>query len=490
VNKPLRRLALATLAMFLLLLGNVTYLQVVAAADYRERNGNSRIVLEEYGNQRGSIVVAGRPIARSKPTNDQLKYLRIYADGPLYADATGFYSVVYGRSQIEQAQNQVLAGTSGQLFVTRIRDLLSGRTLRGGSVELTLNPAAQQAAAAGLRGKRGAVVALDPRTGAILAMVGSPSYDPNLLASHAASKVQSAYEKLLADPAQPLLNRPLQNTYPPGSLFKVVTAAAALESGKYTPQSKLPSPRRLKLPQTATTLPNFSGQACGDGKTATLTEALRVSCNTAFGSLGLALGADVLRGQAEKFGMNAGLTVPTAVARSVFPDQVDRPQTAFSAIGQFDVRVTPLQAAMFAAAVANNGSLMTPYLVRTVRSPDLTIIDEQNPRELSRAVSSSTATALQDMMVNVVDKGTGTNGQISGVRVGGKTGTAEHGEPDAAGRRPPPYAWYMSFAQVNGQPQVAVAVVVEDPGPGGAEVTGNKLAAPIARQVMEAVLQK
>jgi peptidoglycan glycosyltransferase len=485
VNAPLRRLAVAVMLLFGLLLLNANYLQVVKADDLHNDNNNPRLIAEEYSRERGPILVAGEPVARSVETDDRLKYLRRYEPGQLYAHVTGFYSLVYGATGIEAEANSVLSGTDDSLFVRRVIDLLTGEQPKGGSVALTLDPDAQRAAYQGLRDRnaRGAVVALDPTTGAILAMVSTPSYDPNPLASHSTSEVRESYEKLSTAGGRPLLNRSIRETYPPGSTFKIVTAAAALESGRYSPDSQVNNDPELDLPLTDATLPNYDGAPCNPSGTATLTDALKRSCNAAFGQIGLELGDDALRAQAEAFGFNDAFEVPMRSVPSLFPEELDEPQTAQAAIGQFDVRATPLQMAMVAAAVANRGILMQPYLVQEVRAPDLSVLDTTRPREIGTAVSPQTAASLAQMMTAVVDDGTGTNAQIPGVKVAGKTGTAQQGE----GRKP--HAWFVSFAPSDTDPQVAVAVVLEEGGD-APEVSGNELAAPIARAVMEAVLQR
>ena len=348
-------------------------------------------------------------------------------------------------------------------------------------MQLTLNPKAQRAATKGLRGRRGAVVALDPSTGAILAIVTSPTYDPNLLSSHDPAAMRAAYKKLNADPRKPMLNRAARQTYPPGSTFKLVTAAAALESGRFQRDSTVLNTPRLDLPQTTSDLPNFDNRPCDPTGEATLEDALRRSCNVSFGQIGLDLGEEALRKQAEAFGFNQSFEIPMPSARSRFPDSLNPPQTAQSAIGQFDVRSTPLQMAMVAAAIGNRGVVMKPHLIAEVRAPDLSVLDRTRPQELGRAISPQTASTLGEMMVAVVEKGTGTNARIDGVRVGGKTGTAQQG-----GARKP-HAWFTSLADVN-DAKVAVAVVIEDGG-GAAEVSGNQLAAPVAREVMLAVLR-
>jgi penicillin-binding protein A len=481
MNTPLRRISLVVIAMFLALMGAATWVQYVQAAQLNADPRNVRTLYREYDNFRGPIVVGGEPIATSTPVDDPFGYLRAYASGPLYAHVTGYYSIVYGRTGLERAANDVLTGTADSLFLSRVQDLVTGRQPQGSSVELTVVPAVQQAAAEALGGQRGAVVALDPATGAILAMVSSPSFDPNLLAAHDIGQVNEAYRALDDDPASPLVNRAIAgDTYPPGSTFKLIDAAAALESGM-TPDTPLPAPDVLPLPASSAEIRNFGGASCGGGGPVSLTEALRISCNTAFAQLGLDLGADALREQAEQFGWGAPLQVPLRVTPSRFPEDPDQPQTALTAIGQHDVRVTPLQMAMVTAAIANGGEQMAPYLVATVRSPDLDVVEEASPDVLRTPISEATATALRDMMVQVVETGTGTAARISGVQVAGKTGTAQ--TADDAG----PHAWFTAFAPADA-PQVAVAVMVENGGSLGNEATGGRVAAPIARAVIEAVL--
>ncbi|MCA1712525.1 MAG: penicillin-binding protein 2 [Actinobacteria bacterium] len=485
MNKPLRRVAVACLLLFGLLLLNVNYVQAVKADDYRKDTRNSRALLRTFDHERGAIVLSGAaPVAVDKGTpKEQFKFLRTYPNGRLYATVTGFSSFVYGQTGVERAQNAVLSGESDQLLVRRLSDYVTGRKPEGGRVVLTLQQAAQRAAYEGLAGKRGAAVALDPRTGAVLAMVSTPTYDPNKLSSHDSKAIHDYYEGLQKDTGDPLLNRVVQQTYPPGSTFKVITSAAALSEGKVTPDTRIPSPRELDLPQTDRDLKNFGGESCGDGTTSTLADAFRISCNTAFGRLGLDLGGDKLREQAQKFGFGeTDLEVPGKVAKSVFPDELTPPQQAQSAIGQYDVRVTPLQMAMVAAGVANGGNVMRPYLVREVQGPDLSRLSATEPSVYKEnAVSREVADQLTAMMELVVSSGTGTSAQIPGVRVAGKTGTAQH----AVGEDP--HAWFIGFAPAE-DPQVAVAVVVEDGGSAGSEATGGRVAAPIARAMMRAIL--
>jgi penicillin-binding protein A len=480
VNTPLRRVSVAVMLLFGLLLVNANYLQVVRADNLHNDPNNPRLILEEYSRERGPILVGDKAVASSVATEDRLKYQRTYAQGPLYAPATGFYSIVYGASAIEAEENSILAGTDDSLFVRRVIDQLTGEPVKGGSVQLTLNAKAQKAAYDGLRGRKGAVVAIEPATGAILALVTSPSYNPSVLSSHDTAKVRAAHKRLTADPDKPMLDRALRETYPPGSTFKLVTASAALESGKFRRDTKVFNGPRLDLPQTDSDLPNFDGQSCSASGQATLEDALKRSCNAAFGKVGLELGAGAVREQAEKYGFNSRFEVPMITARSRFPTDTNPPQTAQSAIGQFDVSATPLQMAMVAATIGNRGVLMNPYLVREVRAPDLSVLHTTRPEEIRKATSPQTADTLAQMMATVVEEGTGSNARIDGIRVGGKTGTAQQG----TNRKP--HAWFVSLAPIN-DAKVAVAVVLEDGG-GAAEVSGNQLAAPIARAVMLAVL--
>jgi penicillin-binding protein A len=487
VNGPIRKVAAGCMLLVFLLLANITYVQAIRADELNSRSDNRRVLLDEYAKERGPILVGDEPVALSVETDDEFAYLRQYPVPLLYAPATGYYSSVFGRSAVERSENDVLSGNDDRLFARRLVDLVTNREQRGGTVKLTLNPAAQQAAYDALGDNKGAVVALDPRTGAILTMVSKPSYDPNPLASHSVEEQQAAWQVLQEDPEKPTLNRAIAQTLPPGSVFKIVTAAAALESGRYEPDSLIPGPAEYDLPQSTVDLPNQSGERCGSGpeELTTLTNALRVSCNTAFAYLGNDLGDDALREQAERFGYNSEPLTDEDLnaATSIFPAELDAPQTALAAIGQFDVRATPLQIAMVSAGIANDGTVMNPYLIEELRDPDrVKVLERTEPEELSRAVSTETAQELTAMMVEVVENGTGQNGQLDGIQVAGKTGTAQT-TPER-----PPYAWFTSFAPAD-DAQIAVAVVIEEaPDTARDDIAGGRLAAPVAKAVMEAVL--
>lgn len=476
MNAPVRRVAIAVLLLFGALFVNLNYVQVVEAHKLRHNPGNKRLLLQTFERQRGSMVVAGNAIAVSRPTPDKYKYQRSYPGGSLYEPVTGYFSLLYGSSALERAEDGVLSGEDDRLFVRRVSDLVTGRTPRGGDIVLTLNPDGQAAAFRLLGARRGAVVALDPHTGAILTMVSSPSYDPNVLSGHDTSRIQRAWAQLNANPGRPLVNRALNETFPIGSTMKVIISAAALQSG-YTPTTMIDSPRTYTPPQTSRPLPNYEGEVCSPSGHQQLIDALTVSCNTAFAELGVNLGADKIRAQAAQFGVTeGGLSVPMPVATSQLGDLADPPKVAQSSIGQRDVRFTPLQEAMVAAAVANDGVLEKPYLVQEIRAPGFATLDRTQPTVMHRPMPPDVAAELQAMMRSVVEKGTGTAAQIPGMSVGGKTGTAQNAGPD--------HGWFIGFAgAANEQPRVAIAVILQNAGHGG-----SRDASVIAGKVMAAIL--
>ncbi|HLS02423.1 MAG TPA: penicillin-binding transpeptidase domain-containing protein, partial [Beutenbergiaceae bacterium] len=483
MNTPIRRVGFVVLVMFLALMAQTTWVQYVQADDLNADSRNARTIYREYGRDRGPIVVDGQPIAFSKKVKDPFAYQRVYDQGELYAHVTGYFSVVFQATGIENATNDVLNGSDDSLLWSRIRTLVTGGEHRGGTVELTIDPRAQQAARQALGDQRGAAVAIDPKTGAILALVSTPSYDPNVLASHDTQQVNHDYEELLDREDQPLINRAIGgDQYPPGSTFKLVDVAMVLESGDYDVDTVVDAPTLLDLPNSDRQIQNPGGAACGSDEETTLGHALTVSCNTPFAKLAMDFGAEELKEQAEAFGFGQDLSIPLRVSPSRFGDPQDDAQVAMSAIGQYDVRTTPLQMAMVSAAVANDGVLMAPYLVDTQRGADLRVSYEASPEEFSQPISSSTAETMTQMMTNVVDEGTGRPAQIPGVKVAGKTGTAQTGTEDAQ------HAWFTAFAPAD-DPQVAVAVVVENGGSLGSEATGAKVAAPIAKAIMEAVIE-
>ncbi|MEV5509221.1 peptidoglycan D,D-transpeptidase FtsI family protein [Streptomyces orinoci] len=484
MNKPVRRIAIFCGLLVLALMIRDNWLQFVQADELKNNKHNLRVTIARYSQPRGNIIVDGQAITGSEQVNGvTYKYKRSYKDGPMWAPVTGYSSQVYGSKYLEGVEDKILTGDDDRLFFNRTIDMITGKGKKGGDVITTLNAKAQEAAFKELGDKKGAVAAIDPRTGKILAMASTPSYDPSTIAG---ANDDAAWKKLNADKDQPILNRALRQTYPPGSTFKLVTASAALENGLYdSVDQSTNSPLPWNLPDTNNLPLNNEGSLpmCKNGS---MREALRVSCNSVFGKISADLGNQKMMAEAEKFGFNQkDLTVPVGVAESVYPKD-NRPQNAMDGIGQASNRATPLQMAMVAAAIANNGKLMQPYMVDKLRAPNLNVIDTTQPKVLNTPLTPEHAQQLQSAMETVVKDGTGTAAQIDGVRVGGKTGTAQNGV-DNSGK---PYAWFVSYAMTDKGSPVAVAVVIEgDKDTARDDVAGGKLAAPIARSVMEAVLK-
>jgi peptidoglycan glycosyltransferase len=489
VNTPLRRVSLAVMVLILLLLGQATWIQVVRADELRADPRNARVLLDEYSRQRGQISAGGEVLAQSVQSpdpGDRLRYLRQYTDGPLYAPVTGYYSQIYGAGGMERAMDSVLSGTDDRLFVRRISDAITGRDPAGGNVVLSIDPRLQRTAYEAMtsRGYQGSVVAIRPQTGEILAMVSTPSYDPNPLASHSGTVQQDAWNRLIdADPPR-LTNRAINETYPPGSTFKLVNTAAALEAGLIAPDTPVTAAPRITLPDSTTTLENYDGNPCGPGPTVPFSTAFAKSCNAPFAQLAVRVGADRLRGMAQAMGFgNPGLTVPMPVEKSVVGELADGASLAQSGIGQRDVRLTPLENAMITATIANGGVPMSPHTVSQIQGQDLSTVDTTEPDRLARAFSPSTANTLTQLMIGSENNGNG-QGRIPGVQLASKTGTAEWG---SSPKTNPPHTWYDAFGPVP-NPQIAVSVIVERGGNRGEEATGSSVAAPIGRAVIAAAL--
>ncbi|WP_410667163.1 peptidoglycan D,D-transpeptidase FtsI family protein [Amycolatopsis sp. cmx-4-68] len=486
MNTPLRKVGMTMLVMIVLLLANATYIQVVKADDYRNDPRNARVLYDEFARQRGKIVsqANGEVLANVNPSNDKYKYTRTYADGPMYAPVTGYYSINYGAGGLERAEDDVLNGSDPRLFVRRLSDMVTGRDPSGGNVRLTIDPAVQKAAYDLMtqKGYTGAVVAMEPSTGRILAMVSTPSYDPNKLASHTSKTQTDAWNADNKDPKKPMLNRAISETYPPGSTFKLVTAAAALEDGKGPDTPVNPAPN-TKLPGTNVTLENYAGSGCPG---TTFKDALAHSCNVPFAEFAGQLGADKMKKTAANFGIGqTDLTVPMRVAPSTVGPLDSQGALYQSGIGQRDVRITPLQDCLLAATVANGGMAMKPQLVQSVLAPDLSTIEDYSPAELTGtpALSSSNAAILKDMMI-ASEGFTAGGGKRADIQIASKTGTAEHGTDS---KNTAPHAWYTAFAPAN-DPKIAVAVIVESGGDRGLAATGGKVASEIGRAAINAKL--
>ncbi|MFF6823537.1 penicillin-binding transpeptidase domain-containing protein [Streptomyces longwoodensis] len=482
MNKTIRRASVFALLLVFALLVRATWVQFYEGRALADDQHNRRNAIQTYAEPLGNIVVAGRAVTGSAVTEDSdLEYRRTYTNGPLYAAVTGYASQAYAPTQLEGIYADLLNGTDTRLKT--VLDTLTNKRADPGTVVTTIDPDVQKAAYDALGDTKGGAVAIDPRTGRILAAVSTPSYDPSTLTD--ANTAGSAWKRLNADPDKPLTNRALRQPLPPGSTFKLVVAAAALEDGLYSSVDEpTVSPSPYTLPGTVTPLRNESASApCTN---ASIRVALQYSCNTVFAKMAVDLGQDKVRATAEKFGFNdRALDVPVRAYTSVYPTGMDRAQTALSGIGQFDVTATPLQMAMVSAALADDGELVAPHLVdRITDGGGDTLEDYDDGARTTRIVSSRTAAQLRSAMQTVVEEGTGTNARIAGVTVGGKTGTAQHGENNSK----TPYAWFTSYA-TSGDKQVAVAVMVEQSDAARSEVSGNGLAAPVARAMMKAALQ-
>jgi penicillin-binding protein A len=491
MNRALRRISLVVLAMFLLLLVSVNYVQAFEPPSLAVQRGNARVFSQQYQYQRGSILTSNnKVIAESVHVKGIYAYQRSYPDPFVYAPVTG-YDSLYSTTGIEKTEDKFLSGSDPQLTVHNLIDLVTGKPKRGATVQLTINSAAQTAAYEALKATKlpSGAVALDPKTGAVLALASYPTFNPNKYATFSSAQLKQIDNRYLNDPRQPLLNRGINQTFPPGSTFKVVTSSTAFTTGKYSPQTRVYAPTNLKLPGTTKELINFDNLPCDDGSNPTgngkvpLIYAFTVSCNTVFGNLGMQLGDSAIRQQAVKFGMNdANLRIPLPVSASSYPPIPgnDPALTAYSAIGQYSDQVTPLQEAMFSAAIANSGTLMTPYMVQKVTAPDLTPLETAQPTPLGQAVSPGVAANVSQMMVNVVKQPYGTahnTAFLPNIAIAAKTGTAQNG----ANNTGLDDAVFTCFAPV-GNPQIAVGVIVKGGG------LGADASAPIAVKIIQAYL--
>jgi peptidoglycan glycosyltransferase len=470
---------------FLIVFAQLNYVQFFAAERIAGNNANRRAIIREYSIKRGDILaLTGLPLAtsvRAKDPDDPLKYVRTYPQGDLFGHITGHYSLLYGTSRIESAYNDALLGDSGVVSIQDIQDRFSNSEESGDRIRVTIHPQLQEIAREQLGAQRGAVVAMDPNSGEIRAMWSYPSYDPTGLGSHSGREQRETWNSFNPEsPESELLSIATSRGYPPGSTFKVVTAAAALESGEYRPTTTFPDPDKIELPQTDLTLTNFTNSSCTGTGSIDLFHALEISCDTTFAKIGLEIPDDIHE-MAENFGFNSTIPFDVGTESSSFPRIGDdaQPQRAYAAIGQQDVVATPLQMALVAAGIANGGDVPRPRLVREIIDNSGGIVERFPPETLSEAMSPEVAEEVTRMMVAAVASGTGTAAQIPGIAVAGKTGTAQNVKGGD------PHAWFISFAPAE-NPQLVVAVIVEQGGEFGSEATGGAVAAPIARALLEA----
>ncbi|MEY3971870.1 MAG: hypothetical protein RLY84_263 [Actinomycetota bacterium] len=482
MNKQVRRVGLILTMMFIALFATATSIQVLRSGELYSDARNVRASYETYKTLRGTIIVGGVPIVTSVPVNDEYRFLREY-DNVIYNSVTGYFSIFAGSSGIERAMNSYISGQSSAQFFEQINALLDGTPVTGAAVELTLDPDAQRAAWDALGSRKGAVIAMEPATGRILAMVSKPTFDANLLASHQSSEVNENYEKFINSADKPLINRAIAgDLYFPGSIFKLVVAAAALESGRYTVGSRFENLTEYVLPGTTTAIQNSGGRRCGTQSFVTLETALALSCNIPFAMIAVNLGQDRIRAQAELMGFGQTFDIPLTVTASEYPEDLEESEVALTGFGQYDIRVTPMQMAMVTSAIANQGVLMKPQLIKSVVASNLNLLSQPEPIVFSSPISRTSAGFLTRMMVDSVEVGVATRAAIPGIAVAGKTGTAQNGPDD-------PYTlWFTGFAPAEA-PRVVVTVVVEDGGGVGQSGTGNQIAAPIAKAVLEAILK-
>ncbi|MEW2393393.1 penicillin-binding protein 2 [Streptomyces venezuelae] len=491
MNRPLRHIAVFCGILTLALLLRANWVQFAQNDDLANDKKNRRVQIEAFSHPRGDIIVGGKSITGSKETpGSDFKFKRVFKEGPMYAPVTGYFSQAQGATFLEGVHNGVLSGNDDRLFIKRTLDMLTGKKQQGGDVITTIDPKAQKAAYEGLvnLNAKGAVVALDPRSGKVLAMASTPSYDPSSFSG--ISLAEGKKFKALGDRKdKPLSNRALREIYPPGSTFKIVTAAAALEHGVVTDIDKPTGAETpYKLPLSSTRIGNDVPDSNCDK--VSVKTGMQWSCNNVFLDLADKLGKDKMRETAEKFGFNDEQFIPVRAVASSYPEKLDKPQTALTGMGQGSLTSTPLQMAMVTAGLAHDGKVMKPYLVEELRGPDLSTIEKGEPHELNQAVSEKTARTVQEMMENTVENGTANKARIDGVTVGGKTGTAQHGA-DVNDERP--FAWFVSYAKNSeGESPVAVAVFVDPSNMDipRSEIAGGKLGAPIAKAVMEAVLER
>lgn len=492
MNKQLRALTRIIFAMFFALFVAVSMIQIVSADSLHENALNQRTRKEAFEVERGSILVGDTSVAYSVPSGDEYHFQRKYVDGPLYAPITGYFSYYQGSSGLERAENAELAGAGNAQFFNRIMRILNGAEPQGSSVRTTVNAKAQKAAYDALQGFEGAAVAIEPKTGKILAMVSTPSYDPNLLSSNDSSEIIKNYHALEADAKRPLINRAIAgDTYHPGSTFKIITAAAAIEAGLANPQTKLPDLGSYTLPDTESVAYNNDRGLCGgSGGETTLEQAIVQSCNIPMMKLAEQLPLGDLTKFAQKFGFEQELQIPLGVTASQAPKPANYAQQDLSAIGQWSVSATPLQMALVSAGIANGGTVMRPTLVDEIITPDLQLSSQTKPEVFSRPLSQTTADAVKSMMVRGVQVGAARNARIEGVEVAGKTGTAENGR-DEQGKNLPFTLWFTGFAPAN-NPEIAVAVVVENGGGATYNFQGysSEIPTKIGKTIMEAVLKK
>ena len=480
MNQAIRNTWIAVMLLFVMCLGALSYVQFFAAEDLNNNALNKRQLFREFDLPRGAILVDGKPIAESKPSDGQFKYQRVYTDPELYTFLTGFYSLTNSSTQLEAVMNDVLTGQSQDQFFDRMINMFSGRANEGASVELTIDSKLQKYVYSLIPdGTRGTIIVSEPKTGNILAMASKPSYDTNLLAVHSSKEAAASMKKLLEVPGlNPYTNPALGNLTAPGSTFKVLDLVAALESGKFNADTVLKNPAKVTLPGTNTSLGNFYAGICAAKTEAPLSFIVAQSCNTPFVEISQELGAEPFENVTERFGFGQQLKIPLRVVPSVFPRGLDPAALAQSVIGERDVKATAMQMNMVAMGIANDGKIMEPNLVKRVIAPDLKILSETKPKEFSTATTKEIADQVTDLMRGPVKSGTAIRAQVPGLDIAAKTGTSVRPNNKVN-------SWITGFAPAN-DPEVAVTIVFE-------EIdfkTGSALTSPNMKKILEAVFNQ
>lgn len=498
MNRQIKVLGAVVIACYLAAFVKLNQVQVLDASDYNDRPENTRAQLRDFNRPRGDIVTAdGVVLATSEERRAELRYQRVYPEAQLYAHVTGYYSFRLGSTGIERVYNPELTGRTPELQLQRLEGFFSEPSSEG-DVVLSVRSDVQTVARDALGDLTGSVVALDPRTGSVLALYSNPTYDPNVISGNEGDVPIDAKALLDVSPEKPLLSRAYQDRFFPGSTFKVVTASAGLTEGVVTPTEPVyPTVQSYTPPLTNRPIFNFGRSSCGGDLFAILEQ----SCNAAFAQMAAEqLGPEPMIERAEAFGFNDAPPIDlTRPAESVYPtdfgDVVERPADsapvvedtpalAQTAIGQNDVAATPLQMALVAAGIANGGRVMEPRLMAEVRARDGEVVRSHEPREWTTAVPPEVAATVREAMVRVVESGTASMLALPGVEVGAKTGTAQLGTTP-----PRSHAWMIAFAGPPGaEPTVAVAVMVQGVR-GDDALTGGRVAGPIARAVLETALQ-
>jgi len=485
MNKQLRRLGAGLVACYLALFMMVNWVQVFHAEALNDNPINTRKIVRDFNQPRGKIIAAdGAVLATTVPSapGDQFTFQRTYPEGDLFGHITGTFNFNFGATGVEQTYNDELAGVTVSQEYQTLRDLFVDHQTTG-DVTLTLRKDVQQLARDALGEKKGSVVVMDPRDGSILGMWSFPSYDPNLLASHNSKDAQAAKVFLEGNADQPLRGRAWQERFFPGSTFKVVTGSIGVEAGIVTPDNPVFPTETAYKPPDGQPIQNFGGESCGGA----LFDILRVSCNSAFARMGAEdIGQATMEAGVQRFGFNTKnpIDLPNA-AVSNFPDTKN--SKAFlgqASIGQFDTAASPLEMALVASAVANNGVIMTPHVMKDVKDDNGKVLKSFDPKVWLNAMTPQTAAVMRQAMVGVVQSGTGTAARIDGVDVGGKTGTAQLGTTPATSE-----AWFICFAGEPGKPSSVVVAVLVEGEPGASEGTGGRIAAPIAKELVQKVLE-